>query len=97
MTSTRPMRKTCKDVVAETLLIRILFFTTWERAMLEDGRVSSWLHLKVTLSNSVLNTPMLSNGVLNTPMLSNSVLMLLSDVIFNFSQQQMAKMIYSIS
>ena len=73
MTGTRPMRRTRKGTVAETLDIIIIFFTTWERAMLEDGRVLNQPHLKEILSKGVLNTPILNNGVLNASVLSSSV------------------------
>lgn len=40
MTSTKSMRRTCKDMVAESLVIRILLFTMWERG--DAGRWQSF-------------------------------------------------------
>lgn len=74
MTGTRPMRRTWKDMVAETLVIIIIVFTTRERAMLEDGRVLNQSHPKEILSNGVFNTLILNNSVLNIPKLCNSIL-----------------------
>lgn len=74
MTGTGLMRRTCKDMICEILVIIIIFFTTWERAVLEDGRVLNQPHLKEILSKGVLNPPVINNSVLNTSIPSNSIL-----------------------
>lgn len=51
----------CKSGLVETPVMRILFFTNWDRARLFDGLVSSQQHLKLIFSNGIQIAPEWSN------------------------------------
>lgn len=50
-----------RSEAAETPVMRIFFFTNWERARLLDGRISNQQHLKVIFSNGIRSAPEWSN------------------------------------
>lgn len=41
----------------EDSVMRILFFTNWERIRLLDGRISNQQHLKIIFSNGIQRAP----------------------------------------